>query len=81
VVEKRALGFCFSVGASLLAMAAYEPTDLCLNALIQLWERACSRRRPDSRPNLKTEYTQSLVGTAEGCDLLICFGFGFGFGS
>jgi hypothetical protein len=29
VVEKRALGFCFFVGASLLAMAAYEPTDLC----------------------------------------------------
>jgi hypothetical protein len=31
VVEKRALGFCFFVGASLLAMAAYEPTDLQLN--------------------------------------------------
>ncbi|KAE9644099.1 hypothetical protein EJA70_14910 [Pseudomonas sp. PB103] len=23
--------------------------------------------------------TQSPVGAAEGCDLLICFGFGFGF--
>jgi hypothetical protein len=24
-----------------------------------------------------TEYTQYHVGAAEGCDLLICFGFGF----
>jgi hypothetical protein len=31
----------------------------------------------DQTPN---ENTQSHVGTAEGCDLLICFGFGFGFG-
>ncbi|MBV4472522.1 hypothetical protein, partial [Pseudomonas siliginis] len=46
-----------------------------------LWERACSRRRPDSRPVL--EVVRDLTGAAEGSDLLIwlliwlllCFGF------
>jgi len=28
--EKHAVGFCFSVGVSLLAKAAYEPTNLQL---------------------------------------------------
>ncbi len=34
-----------------------------------LWERACSRRRPDSRPGL--ELARDPTGAAEGCDLLI----------
>ncbi len=34
-----------------------------------LWERACSRRRPDSRPVYRG-CTQPHVGAAEGCDLL-----------
>ncbi len=39
-----------TVGASLLAKAACQPTNFCQMYSFQLWERACSRRRPDSRP-------------------------------
>ncbi|VVM95511.1 hypothetical protein PS684_01157 [Pseudomonas fluorescens] len=47
--------FCFSVGASLLRAALLRkrpdsrPISLCMHP-IQLWERACSRRRPAIRP-------------------------------
>jgi hypothetical protein len=54
----------------------------CAALLLLLWERACSRRRPDSRPGLEVTLDPT-VGAAEGCDLLIwlliwlllCFGF------
>jgi hypothetical protein len=51
---------------SLLSGAA-SPRAAAL--LCFLWERACSRRRPDSRPGL--ELARNLTGAAEGCDLLI----------
>ncbi len=41
---------CSSVGASLLAMTACQPTNFFRMYPAQLWERACPRRRPDSRP-------------------------------
>jgi hypothetical protein len=41
---------CSSVGASLLAMAACQPTNFFRMYPVQLWERACPRRRSDSRP-------------------------------
>ena len=41
----------------------------CAALLLLLWERACSRRRPDSRPGLVAR--DPTVGAAEGCDLLI----------
>ena len=42
----------------------------CAALLLLLWERACSRRRPDSRPVLEV-VRDATVGAAEGCDLLI----------
>src|SRR5471032_2580247 len=38
------------VGASLLAKAACQPTHLFRMHSVQLWELACLRRRPASRP-------------------------------
>ncbi len=42
----------------------------CAALLLLLWERACSRRRPDSRPVVEV-VPNPTVGAAEGCDLLI----------
>ncbi len=42
----------------------------CAALLLLLWERACSRRRPDSRPVLEL-VRDPTVGAAEGCDLLL----------
>ena len=50
--------------------AAGSCAALLLLLLLLLWERACSRRRPDSRPVLEV-VPNPTVGVAEGCDLLI----------
>ncbi len=42
----------------------------CAALLLLLWDRACSRRRPVSRPGLEVTLDPT-VGAAEGCDLLI----------
>ncbi|MGF6555403.1 hypothetical protein ABIA48_001783 [Pseudomonas sp. S30_BP2TU TE3576] len=50
------------VGVSLLAMAACQPTNFHRMYSVQLWERACSRRRPASQPT-STECTRSNCGS------------------
>jgi hypothetical protein len=60
---------CSSVGVSLLAMAAWQPTNFYRMYSVQLWERACPRRLPSSRP-ISTECTRSNCGSGlarEGC--------------
>ncbi len=40
-----------NVGAGLPAKTAWQPTTLCLTPHdSKMWERACSRKRPDSQP-------------------------------
>jgi hypothetical protein len=55
------------VGAGLPAMAACQPTKSSQMYPTQLWERACSRRRPDSRP-VSSECTRSNCGSWLACD-------------
>ncbi|MDR6607664.1 hypothetical protein J2X87_002735 [Pseudomonas synxantha] len=50
------------VGAGLLAKTACQPTNFHRMYSVQLWERACSRRRPASQP-ISTECTRSNCGS------------------
>jgi hypothetical protein len=50
------------VGAGLPAKASCQPTNFFQVSPAQLWERACSRRRPDSRP-ISFRCTRSNCGS------------------
>jgi hypothetical protein len=51
-----------TVGAGLPAMTACQPTNFFRMYPAQLWERACSRRRPASRP-ISVECTRPNCGS------------------
>ncbi|RBL70525.1 hypothetical protein C3E98_015845 [Pseudomonas sp. MWU13-2625] len=61
--EKHVVGFCFSVGASLLAMAALQPTNFQLNAFNPCgsWLASDGGLTADQSP---IACTQSTVGAS-----------------